>query len=121
MRISDWSSDVCSSDLGIAALFEHARRCAAEAGIDLQDLKTGGGSDGNFTAAPGVPTLDGLGVDGMGGHTENEQLYYSSLEPRRRCGCASTRRWNRGRRRWPMGRTNRKSTPKISSPASSAG
>src|SRR3546814_17745713 len=82
MRISDWSSDVCSSDLGIAALFEHARRCAAEAGIDLQDLKTGGGSDGNFTAALGVPTLDGLGVDGMGGHTEYEQLYYSSLEPR---------------------------------------
>src|SRR3546814_18592886 len=73
MRISDWSSDVCSSDL---------RRCAAEAGIDLQDLKTGGGSDGNFTAALGVPTLDGLGVDGMGGHTEYEQLYYSSLEPR---------------------------------------
>src|SRR3546814_15931029 len=65
MRISDWSSDVCSSDLGIAALFEHARRCAAEAGIDLQDLKTGGGSDGNFTAALGVPTLGGLGVDGM--------------------------------------------------------
>ncbi|MFN4091158.1 MAG: M20/M25/M40 family metallo-hydrolase [Alphaproteobacteria bacterium] len=67
---------------GIAALFEIARRCAAEAGIDLQDLKTGGGSDGNFTAALGVPTLDGLGVDGMGGHTEYEQIYYSSLEPR---------------------------------------
>ncbi|MET4701172.1 glutamate carboxypeptidase [Constrictibacter sp. MBR-5] len=67
---------------GISALFEHARRCAAEAGIDLQDLKTGGGSDGNFTAALGVPTLDGLGVDGKGGHTEYEQIYYSSLEPR---------------------------------------
>ena len=47
-------------------------------------MKTGGGSDGNFTAALGVPTLDGLGVDGEGAHTENEQLYFSSLEPRAR-------------------------------------
>jgi glutamate carboxypeptidase len=51
-------------------------------GFELQDLTTGGGSDGNFTA-PIAPTLDGLGVDGQGGHTEHEHLYVSSLEPRR--------------------------------------
>lgn len=65
----------------IAALFEHARALAQGIGIDLEDLKTGGGSDGNFTAAI-APTLDGLGVDGKGGHTDYEQLYISSLVPR---------------------------------------
>jgi glutamate carboxypeptidase len=65
----------------IAALFEHARGVAQEIGIDLKDLKTGGGSDGNFTAAH-TPTLDGLGVDGKGGHTGYEQLYVSSIAPR---------------------------------------
>ncbi len=67
----------------IAALFEHARELAAEIGFDLEDLKTGGGSDGNFTAAI-APTLDGLGVDGKGGHTHYEQLYVASLVPRTR-------------------------------------
>ena len=66
----------------VAALFDHARELADEIGFDLQGLKTGGGSDGNFTA-PIAPTLDGLGVDGKGGHTLYEQLYVSSLEPRR--------------------------------------
>ncbi|HEV7264573.1 MAG TPA: M20 family metallopeptidase [Falsiroseomonas sp.] len=66
---------------GIAALFEHAKGLAAEIGFELQDLKTGGGSDGNFTADL-APTLDGLGVDGKGGHTDYEQLYVASLVPR---------------------------------------
>jgi len=66
---------------GIAALFDHARALAAEIGFDLQDLKTGGGSDGNFTADI-APTLDGLGVDGKGGHTDYEQIYVASLVPR---------------------------------------
>jgi glutamate carboxypeptidase len=65
----------------IAALFERAKRLAGEIGFELQDLKTGGGSDGNFTAAI-APTLDGLGVDGKGGHTDYEQLYVSSIAPR---------------------------------------
>ncbi len=65
----------------IEALFQHARKIAAGIGIDLQDLKTGGGSDGNFTAMF-APTLDGLGVDGQGAHTDQEQLYVSSLVPR---------------------------------------
>nr|WP_315470110.1 M20 family metallopeptidase [uncultured Sphingorhabdus sp.] len=65
----------------IAALFEHAKGLAAEIGFDLVDLKTGGGSDGNYTAAY-APTLDGLGVDGDGGHTLDERLYISSIVPR---------------------------------------
>ena len=65
----------------IAALYEHARMLAAEIGFDLIDLKTGGGSDGNFTAAI-APTLDGLGVDGDGGHTLEERLYIDSIIPR---------------------------------------
>ncbi|MBE9607196.1 M20 family metallopeptidase [Acetobacteraceae bacterium H6797] len=68
----------------IAELLEHARGLAAEIGFDLQDLSTGGGSDGNFTAALGVPTLDGLGVDGKGAHTHDEQMYISSIVPRAR-------------------------------------
>ncbi|MGR3344866.1 MAG: M20 family metallopeptidase [Paracoccaceae bacterium] len=67
---------------GIGALFDHARTLASEIGFDLQGLKTGGCSDGNFTA-PNTPTLDGLGVDGKGAHTDYEQLYISSLAPRR--------------------------------------
>jgi glutamate carboxypeptidase len=65
----------------IQALFDHARGLAAEIGFDLQDLATGGGSDGNFTASI-APTLDGLGVDGRAAHTHDEQLYVSSLVPR---------------------------------------
>jgi glutamate carboxypeptidase len=66
-----------------AALFEHAKTLATELGFDLIDTRTGGGSDGNFTAAH-TGTLDGLGVDGKGAHTHYEQLYVSSLEPRAR-------------------------------------
>jgi glutamate carboxypeptidase len=66
-----------------AALFEHARALATEIGFELVDTFTGGGSDGNFTAAH-TATLDGLGVDGKGAHTHYEQLYISSIEPRAR-------------------------------------
>ena len=45
-------------------------------------MKTGGGSDGNFTGALGIPTLDGLGADGKGAHTHDEFVYFSSLEER---------------------------------------
>ncbi len=72
-------------DEGIAALFEHARALAADIGFELEDVPiTGGCSDGNFTAAVGVPTLDGLGVDGAGAHSDHEHLYHASLEPRAR-------------------------------------
>jgi len=66
-----------------AALFEHAKALAADIGFDLVDTATGGGSDGNFTA-PHTATLDGLGVDGKGAHTDYEQMYISSIEPRAR-------------------------------------
>src|SRR5712672_681221 len=66
-----------------ATLYEHARKLAAEIGFDLVDMFTGGGSDGNFTAAH-TATLDGLGVDGQGAHTHYEQMYISSIEPRAR-------------------------------------
>jgi glutamate carboxypeptidase len=67
----------------IAALFEHARVCAAEAGFVLEDAPlTGGVSDGNFPAALGIPTLDGLGADGRGAHALDEQIRFSSLVPR---------------------------------------
>jgi glutamate carboxypeptidase len=65
------------------ALFEHAKALAAEIGFELRDSYSGGGSDGNFTA-PFTATLDGLGVDGEGAHTNYEQIYISSIEPRTR-------------------------------------
>ena len=64
------------------ALFEQARALAAELGFELQDGVVGGGSDGNFTAALGVPTLDGLGVDGAGAHADHEHIIVSDI-PRR--------------------------------------
>ena len=48
-------------------------------GADVEVTVTGGGSDGNFTAALGIPTLDGLGADGKGAHAAYEQIYFSSL------------------------------------------
>jgi len=67
----------------IDALFRHAQGLAREIGFALEHTSmTGGGSDGNFTAALGVPTLDGLGIDGDGAHTEWEHALASSIEPR---------------------------------------
>ncbi len=63
-------------------LFETARRLAGELGLDLREQAVGGGSDGNFTAALGVPTLDGLGVDGAGAHAEHEHILLADLAPR---------------------------------------
>jgi glutamate carboxypeptidase len=64
------------------ALFEHARGLAGELGFELRDGVVGGGSDGNFTAALGVPTLDGLGVDGAGAHADHEHIIINDI-PRR--------------------------------------
>ncbi|WP_201832186.1 M20 family metallopeptidase [Microvirga zambiensis] len=66
-------------------LFDHARSLAAEIGFDLVSApRVGGGSDGNFTAALGTPTLDGLGIDGDGAHTLQEYAVISSIAPRRK-------------------------------------
>lgn len=67
----------------IADLFARASSIAAGLGVRLEEApRTGGGSDGNFTAALGVPTLDGLGVEGDGAHTLEEHALVSSLVPR---------------------------------------
>lgn len=68
----------------VVDLLSIAQRLAAEIGFDLEDNPmTGGGSDGNFSAALGVPTLDGLGIDGDGAHTLQEYALISSIAPRR--------------------------------------
>ncbi|MEW6126400.1 MAG: M20 family metallopeptidase [Acidobacteriota bacterium] len=66
----------------IATLFAHAKNLAAEIDYDLQEGQVGGGSDGNFIAAMGVPVLDGLGVDGAGAHATHEHITLSDI-PRR--------------------------------------
>lgn len=66
----------------IAALFEHAKRLAAEMDYELKEGSVGGGSDGNFIAALGVPVLDGLGVDGAGAHAEHEHIIISDIARR---------------------------------------
>lgn len=64
---------------GVARLFERARAVAAELGRTLEEGGTGGGSDGNFTAALGVPTLDGLGPMGDGAHALHEHIVLQDL------------------------------------------
>jgi glutamate carboxypeptidase len=64
------------------ALYARARRIAAEIGFELPHGQHGGGSDGNFTGALGIATLDGLGLMGGGAHTLEEHILVSSLVPR---------------------------------------
>jgi glutamate carboxypeptidase len=66
----------------IAAWFSTARKLAQEMGWKLREASTGGGSDGNFTAALGIPTLDGLGAVGEGPHAPNESVLIREM-PRR--------------------------------------
>jgi glutamate carboxypeptidase len=66
----------------VEALYAKAVAVAERMGVRLEsDGLSGGGSDGNFTAAKGIATLDGLGIDGDGAHTNHEHLLYSSIEP----------------------------------------
>lgn len=67
---------------GVIALYQKARSIAKQLGWDLKEAAVGGGSDGNFTAALGVPTLDGLGAVGGGAHSPEEFAVISEL-PRR--------------------------------------
>jgi glutamate carboxypeptidase len=62
----------------VARLASLAKEVAANLGLELTESATGGGSDGNFTAALGTPTLDGLGPDGGGAHAESEHLLIGS-------------------------------------------
>ena len=66
----------------IASLFEQARRIGRELHLELTEGSTGGGSDGNFTAALGIPTLDGLGPLGGGAHADDEHILIDSLGER---------------------------------------
>ena len=67
---------------GTIALFKKAHALAAELGFVLEEAATGGGSDGNFTAALGVPTLDGMGAVGEGAHAPHESVLIEHLVPR---------------------------------------
>jgi glutamate carboxypeptidase len=67
---------------GIARLFRQAQALAKHLGIALTEASTGGGSDGNFTAALGIPTLDGMGAVGEGAHAAHESLLVQHLVPR---------------------------------------
>jgi glutamate carboxypeptidase len=63
---------------GVVRLAQLAQRLAGDVGFSLTETSTGGASDGNFTAAMGVPTLDGLGPDGGGAHADSEHLLVES-------------------------------------------
>jgi glutamate carboxypeptidase len=67
---------------GIARLFRTAQKLARELGVEVEESLTGGGSDGNFTAAMGVPTLDGLGAVGEGAHAVNESILVDRIADR---------------------------------------
>ncbi|HEY1950918.1 MAG TPA: M20 family metallopeptidase [Bryobacteraceae bacterium] len=66
----------------IEALFFKARELGAAMGVAVEESSTGGGSDGNFTAALGVPTLDGLGAVGEGAHASNESILMDRIADR---------------------------------------
>jgi glutamate carboxypeptidase len=66
----------------VAALFAVAQKLAHEIGFELKEIAVGGGSDGNFTAGIGIPTLDGLGAVGDGAHATHEYVLAAEL-PRR--------------------------------------
>ena len=67
---------------GTIALYQRARTLAAELEMDLQEAATGGASDGNFTSALGVATLDGMGAVGEGAHARHESILLEHLAPR---------------------------------------
>jgi glutamate carboxypeptidase len=67
---------------GIMKLFKTAQKLASGLGVELEESLTGGGSDGNFTAALGVPTLDGIGGVGEGAHAANESILIDRMADR---------------------------------------
>jgi glutamate carboxypeptidase len=67
---------------GTVQLFRKAQALARHLGFNLEEASTGGGSDGNFTAALGIPTLDGMGAVGEGAHAAHESVLLEHLAPR---------------------------------------
>jgi glutamate carboxypeptidase len=63
-------------------LYQKAKLAGERIGIDIQEAKAGGGSDGNFTAALGIPTLDGLGIPGDGPHAIHEHIHFDHFSKR---------------------------------------
>jgi glutamate carboxypeptidase len=70
---------VWEADARGMALYDVARGIARGLGYHINAQSSGGGSDGNFTGAMGIPTLDGLGVAGAGAHTLDEHILVDSL------------------------------------------
>jgi glutamate carboxypeptidase len=67
---------------GTVRLYGEARALAAELGFALDEAATGGASDGNFTSALGIPTLDGMGAVGEGAHARHESIVLEHVAPR---------------------------------------
>jgi len=67
---------------GVVKLLNVARQIAAEYGMTLGETSVGGGSDGNFTGALGIPTLDGLGAVGEGAHAAHESVILDGIPHR---------------------------------------
>ena len=67
---------------GVAALYKKAQSIAKRIDWKLEEAAVGGGSDGNFTAGIGIPTLDGMGGVGQGAHAVHEHILIPEL-PRR--------------------------------------
>lgn len=74
--------------------FAQAQQIAKNAGITIREDGAGGGSDGNFTAALGIPTLDGLGAEGAGLHALNEHILIGSLPKKAALMAAIIRDWD---------------------------
>jgi len=66
----------------VVKLFTLAKKLGRELNLNLKEAFVGGGSDGNFTAGLGIPTLDGLGVPGEGAHAVNESILIDQIVPR---------------------------------------
>jgi glutamate carboxypeptidase len=67
---------------GVADLFRLARKLGKELGVEVEESSTGGGSDGNFTGALGIPTLDGIGAVGEGAHAPHESILTDRIPDR---------------------------------------
>src|SRR5262249_3401144 len=65
-----------------AALFRRAQSLAKQMGLKVGECTAGGGSDGNFTAAPGIPTLDGFGAVWHGAHSPGEYILAKTMPER---------------------------------------
>lgn len=83
LRLSgEWNRPPMERTPATVALFRRAQALAAEMGIHLDEAASGGGSDGSFTSALGIPTLDGMGAVGAGAHANEEHCLRRHLAPR---------------------------------------